>query len=77
MISSVRTFCQAGSYKPASSSLSLTFHDSDQIGHDVCSPMQESGPVVPQESMVKSSELNLSVLVTTDLVRDDSGGLWS
>ena len=55
MISDVRTFGQAGPYRPASSCSSLRSHDSDQVGCDVCSPMHESGPVVPLESMVESS----------------------
>ena len=37
------------------SSSSLRSHGNDQVGHDVCSPMHESGPVVSQESMVESS----------------------
>ena len=37
------------------SSSSLGSHGSDQLGHDAGSPMDESSPVVPQESMVESS----------------------
>ena len=30
-------------------------HGGDLLGHTVCSPTHETGPVVPQESMVESS----------------------
>ena len=58
MISSVRTFGQAGTYRPVFSSSVLRSHDSDQVGRAVFSPTQECSTGAP-ETRVESSGIEL------------------
>ena len=58
MISGVRTFGQAGAYRPVFSSSPLRSHDSDRVGRAVFSPTQECSTGAP-EPRVESSGAEL------------------